>query len=1328
MAIDLNTEPYNDDFDADKNFYQILFKPSLAVQARELTQLQSILRDQIAKFGNHIFQHGSVVIPGNSLSDLAVPYLKVQTQFNGVDVNINNFLDKVIVGNTSGVKAIVKKVVAADITDPITFYVTYISGGLNGDATSGNAIKFVDNEEIYVDGASTIRATLNLTNATGVGSLAYINRGVYYVNGTFVGVDPQSVIISKYNSTPSCHVLLQITEEIVDAIADETLLDNAQSSYNYAAPGADRLKIALTLTTLALGSEITEDYVEIMRFNAGVLEEHAKTAKYSELAKALAERTFDESGNYVVEGFVSEVREHLKSGKNNGVYDATAGGDTNKLVYEVSPGKAYVQGFPIDKISSTRFSVDKARTAAHATEVDVVLRPEYGQYLILSDLTGTFSIYNKDNIDLFAVSAEGYANFAATTVKAIDDLIFNTANGILYKVTARTGSFQTGASAPTHTTGSATNGDLTLLVVPGKIGSAKVIGIDYLAGDPADALYKVWVTDVSLIEGYTLENVGGVRYNSNADTANKLIQYTVPITAGAFIDGEVITHTSGRTSTVKYWTVTSATLYAYKHNYYNEAPRVGDLIVGESPNTTSGVVTERFAVINVGQPSLLFKLPKELPFSIRNGAGDYDFQYTVEKELTITAGSGGGGSTSISGGVINPIEVGSFIAIGPLGVLDNANFSLDISGTEVTMDAGTVAGGSVVKVFAAVTKTSGGSVSPKTKSLVTATPETIYAWVQETVHAIGDRIYSGTHLYVVTARTGDFKTGLSAPTHITGSAANGNVTLAYVSTMSKITLNKTDLDSIVSIIDGVGDISANYNLWNGQTDYAYLRGEIRLINGRRNPSGNITITYKHYQHSSTGDFFCVNSYSTITDFLDRAARYISQTNGVSYSLAGCLDFRPSVGEDGTFTGTGAVKNDSLVSGTQITTAMQYYNPRIDSLVINSVGALNVISGSPTEVPRSPVIPEGQFELIRYYVPEYTASSAKVKVKRLDVDRFTMSDIQKILTRVEKVEEFATLTAEENNLINYEVIDAETGLTRFKTGYLVETFDEPLTIANTTNADYDCTIVEASLTVPHEQLNCPLMLMETSVGFVQKNGYIMLPYTEVEFVSQKTSSRTTNLNPFLVFKWTGKLDVNPASDTWVEIVDRPDIINEQTDTVYVSVPLPCYYYPYYGYYWRYYYNYYGGYYPYYYGNWWGNPYYYYYYGYNWNYYSYYYPYYYPYYYHWYSPYYYDWYYGYYGYNYYYPWYYYGYDYSYRFLINAGYPLNNPLVISLASIYQVTGINMISSTASVGTSTNLSSDTTSTITQTEYGGATRNSVTVSTKTTRTEGTETRTTVNL
>ena len=61
ININTNQTPYFDDFDETKNFHQVLYKPSLPVQARELTTQQSILRDQLKKFGDHVFQTGSKV-------------------------------------------------------------------------------------------------------------------------------------------------------------------------------------------------------------------------------------------------------------------------------------------------------------------------------------------------------------------------------------------------------------------------------------------------------------------------------------------------------------------------------------------------------------------------------------------------------------------------------------------------------------------------------------------------------------------------------------------------------------------------------------------------------------------------------------------------------------------------------------------------------------------------------------------------------------------------------------------------------------------------------------------------------------------------------------------------------------------------------------------------------------------------------------------------------------------------------------------------------------------------------------------------------------------
>jgi Domain of unknown function (DUF4815) len=56
-----NTSPYYDDYDPQKDFYRVLFRPSVAVQTRELNQLQTIIQTQIERFGNHLFKDGTIV-------------------------------------------------------------------------------------------------------------------------------------------------------------------------------------------------------------------------------------------------------------------------------------------------------------------------------------------------------------------------------------------------------------------------------------------------------------------------------------------------------------------------------------------------------------------------------------------------------------------------------------------------------------------------------------------------------------------------------------------------------------------------------------------------------------------------------------------------------------------------------------------------------------------------------------------------------------------------------------------------------------------------------------------------------------------------------------------------------------------------------------------------------------------------------------------------------------------------------------------------------------------------------------------------------------------
>ena len=61
---DFNVAPYYDDFTESKKFHRVMYRPAFAVQARELTTQQSLMQNQIERFGDHMFQHGAMVIPG----------------------------------------------------------------------------------------------------------------------------------------------------------------------------------------------------------------------------------------------------------------------------------------------------------------------------------------------------------------------------------------------------------------------------------------------------------------------------------------------------------------------------------------------------------------------------------------------------------------------------------------------------------------------------------------------------------------------------------------------------------------------------------------------------------------------------------------------------------------------------------------------------------------------------------------------------------------------------------------------------------------------------------------------------------------------------------------------------------------------------------------------------------------------------------------------------------------------------------------------------------------------------------------------------------------
>ena len=402
QKTDLNISPYYDDFDSEKNFYKVLFKPGYPIQARELTTLQSILQDQVKSFGSHIFKEGSVVIPGNIAYDGNFNSVKLNPTNFGVDISlyINNFIGKKITGQISGTTAIIQFVSPPDggNVEDLTIYVKYLDSDNNFQFNPFEDGESLIAEENITYGNTTINAgtpfaSLIALNATSVGSSASIGDGVYFIRGYFVNVSKQTIILDNYTNTPSYRVGLKIDELILSAGDDSSLYDPSKGFTNYAAPGADRFKIDLTLTKKLISDLNDTDFVELLRVENGKIKIIEQKSQYNIIKDYMAERTYDESGDYTVEPFNVSVNNSLNDRLgNNGLFFNTETTEQKNspsedlMCLKISPGKAYVRGYDIEKISTTIIDVDKPRDTASIQNVNVPF--EMGNNIIVNNVSG----------------------------------------------------------------------------------------------------------------------------------------------------------------------------------------------------------------------------------------------------------------------------------------------------------------------------------------------------------------------------------------------------------------------------------------------------------------------------------------------------------------------------------------------------------------------------------------------------------------------------------------------------------------------------------------------------------------------------------------------------------------------------------------------------------------------------------------------------------------------------------------------------------------------------------------------------------------------------
>lgn len=383
--------PYWDDFQEnveglDKNYTKILFRPGRSVQARELTQMQTLLQSQINKFGKSVYKEGTPVIGGQCSIDNNVVRLKVGTTISdtlGITAVMANYLvnqQGILYSGVAFASATVTaKIIGTNVEDGLVYlYVKYSS------AVSSSAKTFSENTIVKTDLNPTSTLQVPITTI-GLASRISVNRGVYFIAGVFVENVDQSIFV-KHDASPNVNItgfaLFSVIQSVATSITDNTLLDNSAGTSNYTAPGADRHKIDLVLEFNSSTTVAGKEYIQLLKIDAGKVF-IAQRTEYSKLDDLLAQRTHEESGNYTVNPFLIDIKEKSKAlDPLRGISNVAT--DIDNFIVGVEPGIAYVDGYRVQLQERQDITVAKPRTEASDVFSSTLssFSINYGSYII----------------------------------------------------------------------------------------------------------------------------------------------------------------------------------------------------------------------------------------------------------------------------------------------------------------------------------------------------------------------------------------------------------------------------------------------------------------------------------------------------------------------------------------------------------------------------------------------------------------------------------------------------------------------------------------------------------------------------------------------------------------------------------------------------------------------------------------------------------------------------------------------------------------------------------------------------------------------------------
>lgn len=456
MAITTYPTTYYDDFNTvypdslqsanDKNYLRILFKPGYSVQVRELNQMQSMLQNQIDKFGRSQWNDNVTVSGGETKFVTNIQYIECAYTITGDAAALAKALATatyVIYTQPGTSNSIYADILRYELISGSTyrFYITYRSSTQsNADATNISAIPLD-----AAAGTITLNSGGNIIiDKSGYACGIYMSAGVFFTKGCFVA-SPEQKIFIKLDSKDSTLVgdaILTVTETTVDYVADPSLLDNAAGQPNYSAPGADRYKIDLVLG-FAENSNVTAGTKIILKTIVNSVPTATVDDRTAYQDTQLAQRTFEESGNYVLDPFKIRVRELFDDGTNLGRFTES---NLDKAGYTLLPGQTLAD-FVDD--AKGRYSLEVDKSTAYVEGHRVVLNGKYdinatkardvtptallsntnaaiGNYIIGTFNTGSFLPDTTDITKRFNLNVAPVTRVATLSVGSADIYILST--------------------------------------------------------------------------------------------------------------------------------------------------------------------------------------------------------------------------------------------------------------------------------------------------------------------------------------------------------------------------------------------------------------------------------------------------------------------------------------------------------------------------------------------------------------------------------------------------------------------------------------------------------------------------------------------------------------------------------------------------------------------------------------------------------------------------------------------------------------------------------------------------------------------------------------